>query len=153
MARRSRVTAVACLLAVTATGCLGHQPPTLEELRKVPEASLHPPGASLVREGGSDSDDKLGSNAAVLVDVYATDETAGDVLGYYRDQLGSAWTEDDNAGTRATQWAQSAAWVSDDYVLQVGMDDASYRHRFGRAYPDAADASTLFEIQLQARPQ
>ena len=47
--------------------------------------------------------------------------------------------------------SERAAWVSDDYVLQVGMDDPS-RHRFGRVYPDAADASTLFEIQLQARP-
>jgi hypothetical protein len=133
-------------------GCFGHQPhPTLDELRDVPQASLHPPGATLVRAGGSDSDSKLGDNAAVLVDLYAARTDATQVLDYYRSHLGDGWREDPNAGTRATEWGRSTAWESDTYVLQVGIVTSAYQQRVAQAYPQTAGAATVFEVQLQKR--
>ncbi|WP_344153844.1 hypothetical protein [Nocardioides koreensis] len=119
----------------------------------MPEVSLHPPGATAIRHGGVDSDNKMGGNAAILTDVYATDDTPAAVLDYYRNHLGSGWTENDDAGTRATQWADSAAWESDSYLLKVGIDDKAYRSRVAAGDPDVAGRRTLFEVQLQANPE
>ena len=118
----------------------------------MPEVSLHPAGATAIRRGGVDSDSKMGGNAAILTDVYATDDNPAAVFDYYRNHLGPEWTEDDNAGTRATSWADSAAWESDEYVLQIGIDDEAYRSRAAAGHPDVAGRRTWFELQLQANP-
>lgn len=147
-----RALAAACLL-LTTVACGGQPHPTLEELRKVPEVSLHPPGAIAIRHGGADSDSKMGDNAAILTDVYATDDSPAAVFDYYRNHLGPGWTENDNAGTRATQWADSAAWESDAYRLKIGIDDHAYLSRVAAGNPEVAGKRTLFELQLQANPE
>ena len=142
--------ALAAAFLVLTTAACGQPHPTLEELRKVPEVSLHPPGATAIRHGGVDSDSKMGGNPAILTDLYAADDTPAAVLDYYRNHLGPEWTEDDNA---ATKWARSAAWESDRYLLQVGIDDEAYRSRAASSYPDVAGRRTWFELQLQANPR
>ena len=143
--------AAACLVLTTAA--CGQPHPTLEELRTVPAVSLHPPGAIAVRHGGVDSDSKMGGNAAILTDVYATDDSPEAVFDYYRSHLGPEWTENDNAGARAMQWTDSVAWESDAYLLKVGIDDDAYRSRVATGDPDVAGKRTLFELQLQANPE
>ena len=143
--------ASAGLVFVTA-GCA--QPhPTLADLRQVPEVSLLPAGAVLVQRGGVDSDRKNfgGVNPAILTELYATDEDPAAVFAFYRDHLGDAWVEDRNAGVWRTEWADADAWESADYLFQVGIEDADYRHRAAAAIPGAAGKRTLFALSLQAR--
>ena len=112
-----------------------------------------PAGAVLVQRGGADSDRKNfgGVNPAILSDLYATDEDPAAVLAFYRDHLGERWVEDRNAGVRWTEWADADAWESADYLFQVGIEDADYRHRAAAAFPPAAGKRTLFALSLQAR--
>ncbi len=139
-------------LVFTTAGCA--QPhPTLAELRQVPEVSLLPAGAILVQRGGVESDRKNfgGVNPAILTDLYATDDDPAGVFAFYRDHLGDGWVEDRNAGVRRTEWAGADAWESADYLFQVGIESADYRHRAAAAIPRAAGKRTLFALSLQAR--
>lgn len=144
--------AVSAGLALTPAGCASPHP-TLAELRQVPEASLLPSGAVLVRRGGVESDQKNygGANPAILTDLYATNDDPATVLAFYRQHLGDAWVEDRNAGVQRTEWADADAWESTDYLFQVGIDDVDYRHRAAVVYPQAAEKRTLFALSLQAR--
>jgi hypothetical protein len=100
-----------------------------------------------------DSDRKNygGANAAILTDLYATNDDPATVLAFYRDHLGDAWVEDRNAGVRRTEWADADAWESTDYLFQVGIDDVDYRHRAAAVFPQVAGKRTLFALSLQPR--
>lgn len=145
-----RALAGMCVLLVLAA--CGQPHPTLDELRDLPEASAHPVGSVLVQRGGSDSDDKLGAapNQAVMTDLYATDDDPSSVLNYYRTRLGKDWTENDRAAGLRSDWSEATTWESDDYILQVGIENASYVDRARQAYPKVANKRTLFVLQLQA---
>ena len=151
LSRLGAVAASACLVSGTA-GC-GQPHPTLRELRQVPEVSLRPAGAVLVRRGGADSDRKNfgGTNPAVLVDLYATDDDPAAVLAFYRDHLGGGWVEDRNAGVRRTEWTDADAWESSDYLFQIGIDGPEYSGRAAAAYPKAAGKRTLYVLSIQPR--
>ncbi|MGN6131085.1 MAG: hypothetical protein ACTHOK_12170 [Nocardioidaceae bacterium] len=149
---RAAALAASAGLVFTAAGCA--QPhPTLDELRQVPEVSLLPAGAVLVRRGGVDSDRKNfgGVNPAILSDLYATDDAPAAVFAFYRDHLGDGWVEDRNAGVMRTEWADADAWESAGYLFQVGVENADYRNRAAAVLPRAAGKTTLFELSLQAR--
>lgn len=150
-ARLGLLPASGCL-AFAVAGCA--QPhPTLSDLRQVPEVSLHPPGAVLVRRGGVDSDRRNfgGANPAILTDLYATDDAPAAVVAYYRSHLGDGWTEDRNAGVRRTEWSDADAWESADYLLQIGIDSADYRRAAATVIPGIAGRRTLFMLSLQSR--
>jgi hypothetical protein len=144
--------AASVVLVLMAAGCAAPHP-TLAELRQVPEVSLLPAGAVLVRRGGVDSDRKNfgGVNPAILTDLYATDKAPQAVIAFYRDHLGDEWIENRNAGVRWTEWAAADAWESADYLFQVGIENADYRHRAEAAIPRAAGKRTLFALSLQVR--
>jgi hypothetical protein len=58
-----------------------------------------------------------------------------------------------HCSARATQWDRSAPWVSDRYVLQVGIDDPGYRRRLEGMHPEIGGKRTILELELQAGPQ
>ncbi len=74
-----------------------------------------------------DSNNKMGVNAAILRDVYATDDRPAAVFAHYRHHLGADWVEDVDLGPRLTQWRDSVGWESDKYVMLIGIRPATSR--------------------------
>lgn len=147
-----RVVAGSVVLAafLFAAGCAGHPHPTLNELKKIPAASIVYPGSVGPGVGGSDSNNKFGANAAIFQRIQLTNDSAAQVLTFYQQQLtGEGWTRNDAAAQGIAYLTQSWGWTMGKRRISVGIIGGDYKTSFQQRLPQYAAYSTMYEIFLQ----
>ena len=151
-ARAGRLAAAALVASAALAGCsLAKKPtPSLAQLRAEPVTAVQYPASTLVADGGNDSNNNFGPNAAVLDRTRATKDPASTVLAFFDSKLKSlGWTLDAGAGVGSTSWSHTEAWRAGTRTYEVGIDTPEQAALFAQHHPNIQATDTVFETLQQ----
>jgi hypothetical protein len=141
-----------CLIAVlmVTVGCV-KDPSNIDALRELPEATLVPRGATELTSGSLAALKTIeGSSAAQAYWIYGTDESAEEVLAFYREALAErGWSTSTRVSGMRNHEIEVEGWQRGGLLLRAGFWDLDdWRERT----QDSRDHATVFEIRLIGDP-
>ncbi len=145
----ARVLVVGVFLAGVAAGCGGL--PSLDDLNRMPEATLAPEGAQLVSHNEHPRENSpTGPVAAITGNVFGVDLHSDELYAWYGRELEArGWTRDplDTSGVRTSLETSVRVWRKGDVVCRVAVFDKDSPHPQNPT-KTAASYETIYEIAL-----
>lgn len=125
----------------------------MTELKTRPESGLHPPDAQLVSHNEHDAEQTIdGPVVAIVGDVFAIDDDADGVFGYYATELpklGYARDDQDLSRIKTTTEETVRVWRNGGVIARVAI----YRENDPQVplLPSGMTQGILFELALIAK--
>lgn len=141
------------VVALAAVASCGGGLSSMSALKSRPESGIHPPDASFVSHNEHDAEQTVdGPLAAIVGDVFATQDDAASVFAYYNAELaklGYVRDERDLSNIKTTVEETVRVWRHGDVVARVAI----YRKHDPQLppLPSGMSDGTLFELALIAK--
>ncbi len=144
---------ILAIVALAAVASCGGSLSSMSALRSRPESGIHPQGASFVSHNEHDAEQTIdGPLAAIVGDIFATEDDAASIFAYYDTELGKLGyvrDERDLSNIKTTVEETVRVWRNGDVVARVAI--YSKHDPQLPPLPSAMADATLFELALIAK--